>query len=205
MTTRSAPTSCRYTKKFSPMDEDLIAAVRTLKQGGLILYPTDTIWGIGCDATNEEAVARVYEIKKRQDEKSLLILLDDVEKLLYYVTEIPDIVWSLISITERPLTIIYPGARNMARNLIADDGSIGIRIVKDPFCRAMIQKLGKPVVSTSANVSGMPWPPYFQKIDKSIVSSVDYVVHYRQQEKTRGRPSGIIKVAKSNVVKVIRE
>ncbi len=187
------------------MDEDLIEAVKTLKRGGLILYPTDTIWGIGCDATSEEAVARVYEVKKRQDEKSLLILLDDADKLLHYVTEIPDIVWNLISISDRPLTIIYPGARNLAQNLIADDGSIGIRIVKDPFCRALIQKLGKPVVSTSANVSGMPWPPYFQKIDKSIVNSMDYVVHHRQLEKTRGRPSGIIKVSKGNVVKVIRE
>jgi L-threonylcarbamoyladenylate synthase len=187
------------------MIKDLKAAVEILHRGGLVLYPTDTIWGIGCDATNEEAVARIYSIKKREDEKSLLILLDDAEKLTEYVTEVPEIAWNLIDLSDKPLTIIYSGARNLARNLIARDGTIGIRIVKDDFCRQMISRFGKPVVSTSANVSGMPWPPYFQKIDRTIIKSMDYIVTYRQNEKLRGKPSGIIKVGKNGEIRVIRE
>jgi L-threonylcarbamoyladenylate synthase len=187
------------------MNNDLANAVNILKKGGLILYPTDTIWGIGCDATNEEAVARIYEIKQRKDEKSLLILLSDSAMIENYVAEVPEIAWKLIEITEKPLTIIYPGARNLARNLIADDGSIGIRIVKDEFCYQMIRKLGKPIVSTSANISGMPWPPNFKKVEKSIVKAVDYVVNYKQSEENRGNPSGIIKLGLRGEVKVIRE
>jgi L-threonylcarbamoyladenylate synthase len=187
------------------MDEDLKAAVETLRNGGLILYPTDTIWGIGCDATNSGAVAQIYRIKKRQDEKSLLILLDDENKLQDYVEEVPETAWKLIGLTDKPLTLIYPGAKNLAANLIAEDGSVGIRIVKDDFCRQMIRRFGKPVVSTSANISGMPWPPYYQKIDRSIIKSVDYVVSYRQDEKMRGKPSGIIKLGKGSEISVIRE
>jgi len=187
------------------MDNDLVSAVTVLRQGGLILYPTDTIWGIGCDATNEDAVARVYTLKKRQDEKSLLILLDGADKLPEYIAEVPEMAWKLIDISDKPLTIIYPGAQNLARNLIAEDGSIGIRIVKDEFCRQLIRRLGKPVVSTSANISGMPWPPNFRKIDRSIIKSVDYVVNHRQNDTNRGKPSGIILLGKGGVIKVIRE
>jgi L-threonylcarbamoyladenylate synthase len=187
------------------MDKDLSAAVETLRKGGLILYPTDTIWGIGCDATNVEAVDRIYRIKKRQDEKSLLILLDDENKLQDYVSDVPEIAWNLIEISDKPLTIIYPGAKNLAGNLIAEDGSIAIRIVKDDFCRQMIRRFGKPVVSTSANISGMPWPPYYQKIDRILIKSVDYVVFHRQDEKKRGKPSGIIKLGKGTEISVIRE
>lgn len=182
-----------------------MAAVNTLKQGGLILYPTDTIWGIGCDATREEAVARIYSLKKRQDEKSLLILLDTADKLADYVAEIPEMAWNLIEISDKPLTIIYPGAQNLARNLIAEDGSVGIRVVQDEFCRQMIRNFGKPLVSTSANISGQPWPSNFRKIDKSIIKAVDYVVKHRQTESTRGKPSGIIRLDRDGVVKVIRE
>lgn len=187
------------------MDHDLVAAVDTLREGGLILYPTDTIWGIGCDATNEEAVTRVFTVKQRQDEKSLLILLDIADKLPEYIAEVPEMAWKLIEISDKPLTIIYPGAQNLARNLIAEDGSIGIRIVKDEFCRQMIRRFGKPVVSTSANISGMPWPPNFRKIDRSIIKSVDYVVNHKQKDTTHGKPSGIIKLGEGGVVKVIRE
>lgn len=187
------------------MDDDLKGAVETLRKGGIILYPTDTIWGIGCDATREEAVDRIFKIKMRQDEKSLLILLDDPKKLTRYVEEVPDTAWNLIEIANKPLTIVYPKAQNLAPNLIAEDGSVGIRIVMDDFCREMIRSFGKPVVSTSANISGMPWPPYFQKIDRSIVKSVDYVVKHRQNEKLRGKPSGIIKLGQGSEVTVIRE
>jgi L-threonylcarbamoyladenylate synthase len=187
------------------MDNDLLAALNTLRQGGLILYPTDTIWGIGCDATSEEAVARVYAVKKRRDEKSLLVLLDEADKLQEYITEVHEMAWNLIDVSDKPLTIIYPGAKNLAGNLIAEDGSIGIRIVKDEFCRQLIHRFGKPVVSTSANISGMPWPSNFHKIDRSIVRSVDYVVNHRQNDTTRGKPSGIIMLGKSGTVKVIRE
>jgi L-threonylcarbamoyladenylate synthase len=187
------------------MDKDLTAAVETLKSGGVILYPTDTIWGLGCDATNPEAVARIYDLKQRKDEKSMLVLLDDAEKLYNYVAGVPDMAWTLIEITDKPLTLIYPDARNLASNLIAEDGSIGIRIVKEEFCKQMIRRFGKPVVSTSANISGMPWPPNFRKIDRTIIKSVDYVVNYRQKEELRGKPSGIIKLGPHGEVVVIRE
>jgi L-threonylcarbamoyladenylate synthase len=187
------------------MLDDIKAALEILRQGGIMLYPTDTIWGIGCDATHEEAIKRVYEIKQRHDEKSMLVLLDDVEKLPEYVTEIPEIAWDLLDVTDKPLTIIYPGARNLAKSLIADDGSIGIRIIRDEFCKKVISRLGKPLVSTSANVSGMPWPANFHKVDKNIVKGVDYVVKWRQSEEYRGKPSGIIKIGLHGEIQVIRE
>jgi L-threonylcarbamoyladenylate synthase len=187
------------------MDKEISAALETLQKGGIILYPTDTIWGIGCDATNKEAVSKIYSIKQRRDEKSMLILLDDAEKLYDYVEVVPDIAWNLIEVADKPLTLIYPGARNLAENLIAEDGSIGIRIVKDEFCRKLISRFRKPIVSTSANVSGMPWPPNFQKIDRSILKLVDYVVNFRRKDEARGKPSGIIKLGPAGEVLIIRE
>jgi L-threonylcarbamoyladenylate synthase len=187
------------------MDKEISAALETLQKGGIILYPTDTIWGIGCDATNKDAVSKIYSIKQRKDEKSMLILLDNAEKLHDYVKAVPDIAWNLIEVADKPLTLIYPGAQNLAENLIAEDGSIGIRIVKDEFCRKLISRFRKPVVSTSANVSGMPWPPNFHKIDRSLLKLVDYVVNLRQKEEAHGKPSGIIKLGPSGEVLVIRE
>jgi L-threonylcarbamoyladenylate synthase len=187
------------------MDKDISAAIETLQKGGIILYPTDTIWGLGCDATNKDAVSRIYDIKQRKDEKSMLILLDEAEKLYEYVNQVPDIAWNLIEVADKPLTLIYPGALNLAENLIAEDGSIGIRITKDEFCRKLIRRFRKPIVSTSANVSGMPWPPNFQKIDRGLLKLVDYVVNFRQKDETRGKPSGIIKIGPSGEVLVIRE
>jgi len=187
------------------MDKEIPAAIETLQKGGIILYPTDTIWGLGCDATNKDAVSRIYAIKQRKDEKSMLILLDVAEKLYDYVAQVPDIAWNLIEVADKPLTLIYPGAQNLAENLIAEDGSIGIRITKDEFCRKLISRFRKPIVSTSANVSGMPWPPNFQKIDRSLLKLVDYVVNFRQKDETRGKPSGIIKIGLSGEVLVIRE
>jgi L-threonylcarbamoyladenylate synthase len=187
------------------MHEDLKAAVEILRQGGVILYPTDTIWGLGCDATREDAVKRIFTIKQRCDRKSMLILLDEAEKLTQYMAEVPEIAWNILEVTDNPLTIIYPNAQNLAESLIAEDGSIGIRIVKDEFCSRLIRKFGKPIVSTSANVSGMPWPSDFQKIDESIVKGVDYIVGWRQNDELRGKPSGIIKLGLNGEVKVIRE
>jgi len=187
------------------MDKEILAATEILQKGGNILYPTDTIWGIGCDATNKEAVSRIYSIKQRRDEKSMLILLDNADKLYDYVKQVPDIAWNLIEVADKPLTLIYPDAQNLAENLIAEDGSIGIRIVKDEFCRKLISRFGKPVVSTSANFSGTPWPPNFRKIDRNILKLVDYVVKFRQKDEARGKPSGIIKLGSGGEVHVIRE
>jgi L-threonylcarbamoyladenylate synthase len=187
------------------MENDLQQAVEVLRQGGLILYPTDTIWGIGCDATDEKAVEKVYALKKRQDEKSLLVLLDRADKLPDYMDEVPEMAWNLLEIADKPLTIIYPGARNLARNLVAFDGSVGIRIVQDEFCRKLVQRFGKPVVSTSANISGQPWPAGFHKIDRELVKAVDYVVKHRQYDTGGARPSGIIKLGVHGEVQVIRE
>jgi L-threonylcarbamoyladenylate synthase len=187
------------------MTEDIRLAVEVLKKGGVILYPTDTIWGIGCDATREDAVKRVYQIKQREDNKSMLILLDSSNKLPGYMFEVPEIAWSILEITNKPLTIIYPQAQNLAPNLLADDGSIGIRITVDEFCIRLIRTFGKPIVSTSANISGTSWPETFNKIDRTIIDSVDYVVKHKQNDNHKGQPSGIIKLGIKGEVKVIRE
>ena len=179
--------------------------IDVLRQGGIILYPTDTVWGIGCDATNEDAVAKVYKLKKREDSKSMIILLDNEAKLLSYVREIPQQAWDLIDFSEKPLTIIYPDAKNLARNVIAEDGSIGIRITKDEFCRKLIEKFRKPIVSTSANISGKTAPVDFSSIDKEIQEGVDYVVNLRQNENTISNPSTIIKLGLRGEFKIIRK
>src|SRR4030042_5398309 len=136
------------------MLEDINVAIQVLKKGGVILYPTDTIWGIGCDATNPEAVNRIYAIKQRSDSRSMLVLLDDATGLERYLQEVPEVAWDLIELSDETLTIIYPGAKNLAKNLVAPDGTIGIRVVRDDFCRKLIRQFRKPIVSTSANVSG---------------------------------------------------
>lgn len=186
------------------MYKDIKAALDLLLKGGIILYPTDTIWGIGCDATNEKAVERIYEIKKRVDKEGMLVLLDSPDRLTQYV-EVPDVAWELIDVADKPLTIIYPGARNLAANLLGSDGSVGIRIVKDSFCIKLIQQFKRPVVSTSANISGEKSPQIFSEINKDIINSVDYVVKWRQDDLTKINPSGIIKLGLSGEVKVIRE
>jgi L-threonylcarbamoyladenylate synthase len=191
-------------KIYYKVDKDIEAALEILSNGGTILYPTDTIWGIGCDATNEKAVKRIYEIKKREDKEGMLVLLSSPDSLVRYV-DIPDVAWDLINIADKPLTIIYPGARNLASNLLAGDGSVGIRIVKDSFCTKLIRQFRKPLVSTSANISGEKNPRIFSEISKEIISSVDYVVKYRQDDLKRAKPSGIIKLGLKGEVKVIRE
>lgn len=187
------------------VEEDIREACKVLNQGGVILYPTDTVWGIGCDATNEEAVSRVYGIKKRSDSKATLVLLDNISKLGYYVEELPDIALDLIELSENPLTIIYSGARNLAPGLIAPDGTIGIRITRELFSRNLCRRFRKPVVSTSANISGDPTPALFSEINPQIIRSVDYVVRSRQGETQRSEPSAIIQVGKGGVIRIIRK
>lgn len=176
-----------------------------MNEGGVILYPTDTIWGIGCDATNEEAVRRVYQIKQRSDSKAMLVLVDSPVKVDFYVQDVPEVAWDLIEVADKPLTIIYSGARNLASNLIAEDGSVGIRVTNEEFSKRLCQQFRKAIVSTSANISGQPSPANYSEITEELKSMVDYVVGYRQEEMGHPKPSSIIKLDKGGVVKIIRE
>ena len=176
-----------------------------MNEGGVILYPTDTIWGIGCDATNEEAVRRVYQIKRRSDSKAMLVLVDSPVKVDFYVQDVPEVAWDLIEVADKPLTIIYSGARNLASNLIAEDGSVGIRVTNEEFSKRLCQQFRKAIVSTSANISGQPSPVNYSEITEELKSMVDYVVGYRQEEMGHPKPSSIIKLDKGGVIKIIRE
>lgn len=176
-----------------------------MREGGVILYPTDTIWGIGCDATNEDAVRRVYEIKQRQDSKAMLVLVDSSVKVDFYVRDVPEVAWDLIDLEDKPLTIIYSGARNLAANLLAEDGSVGIRVTNEDFSKRLCQQFRKAIVSTSANISGQPSPKNFSEISEEVKSAVDYIVGYRQEEISNPKPSSIIKLDKGGVIKIIRE
>lgn len=185
--------------------EDIEKACEVMFNGGIILYPTDTIWGIGCDATNPEAVKRVYEIKKRIDSKALITLVDSPAKVNAYVQDMPEIAWDLIEFATKPLTIIYDKARNLAENLLAEDGSAGIRVTNEPFSKDLCMRFKKPIVSTSANISGEPSPQNFSEVSNEIISAVDYVVKYRQDEKAKAAPSSIIKLGNKGEVKIIRQ
>jgi L-threonylcarbamoyladenylate synthase len=187
------------------MQEEIRKALDVLFNGGVILYPTDTVWGLGCDATNEKAVKRIFEIKKRMDAKAMLVLIDNPGKLQSYVDEVPDIAWDLIEMSEKPLTIIYPNAKNLAPNLVAEDKSIGIRVTKEAFSRNLCMRFKKPVVSTSANICGASAPANFSQISEEIKSAVDYVVNFRQEELSQPKPSSIIKLGKGNLFQLIRE
>lgn len=187
------------------MRTEIQNTLEVLKEGGVILYPTDTIWGIGCDATNPDAVQRIYNIKKRDDKRSMLVLLDQEMRLPSYISIVPEIAFELLDAAVSPLTIIYPGAKNLSKNLIGEDGSIGIRITSDPFCRELISKFRKPIVSTSANQSGDPSPANFNAISDNIISQVDYVVAWRQEEKKPASPSSIIKIDQGGRITVIRK
>ena len=185
--------------------EDLKRACEVMQKGGVILYPTDTIWGIGCDATNEEAVKRVYEIKQRSDSKAMLVLVDSPVKVDFYVQDVPSVAWDLIELTTKPLTVIYDGARNLAPNLLAEDGSVGIRVTNEEFSKQLCFRFRKAIVSTSANISGQSAPAVFSEISEEIKQAVDYVVDYRREETGHPKPSSIIKLGRTGEVKVIRE
>lgn len=187
------------------MQNDIKKSLEILKNGGVILFPTDTVWGIGCDATNIEAVQRIYKIKKREESKSMLILMENQALLDRYINNIPEIAWDLIEISTTPLTIIYPGAKNLAPNLIASDGSIGIRFTKENFTSRLIQQFRKPLVSTSANISGEKSPAFFGEISEEIKTQVDYIVEYRQNDTTAAHPSSIIKLGHGGQIEVIRK
>ncbi|MBU0765416.1 MAG: threonylcarbamoyl-AMP synthase [Bacteroidetes bacterium] len=187
------------------MKKDIARALEILKSGGTILFPTDTVWGIGCDSTNPLAVEKVYRIKMRTDNKSMLVLLDDPARIPSYVSEVPEIAWQLIDVSDKPLTLIYHRAKNLAANLINQDGSIGIRITAESFSRELVRRFRKPVVATSANTGGESYPRFFSEISDNIRYSVDYVVKYRQKESIPAKPSAIIRVGEGGLVEIIRK
>lgn len=179
-------------------------AVKVLNKGGVILYPTDTVWGLGCDATNSAAVKRIFEIKRRADSKAMLSLTDAVGRVDYYFDRVPDIAWDLWEVADKPLTLILPRARNVAPELIAEDGTMGMRITHEEVSKALCARLRKPLVSTSANISGEPTARCFADISEEVKQAVDYIVPLRQNESENPAPSGIIKVGDGGLFKVIR-
>ena len=185
-------------------EEDIKKAVEVMRQGGVILYPTDTVWGIGCDATNAEAVAKVYKIKHRDDSKALICLVDSDNRLQRYVRNVPDVAWQLFECADKPTTVILDGAVNLAENLIADDGSIAMRITSEPFSKELCYRFQKAIVSTSANISGMPTAQNYRDIDPEIIDAVDYVCFARRQEHKPHKPSKIVKLGIDGEVKIIR-
>jgi L-threonylcarbamoyladenylate synthase len=184
--------------------EDIKDSLVTLRNGGVILYPTDTIWGLGCDATNPSAVEKIFKIKSRSDSKSLLVLVDVEQMIERYVREVPEIVYELTSVSDGPLTIIYPNGRNLAPGVCNEDGSVGIRICHDEFCNELISRFRKPIVSTSANFSGKPSPGNFSEIEKSIIEAVDFVVKYRQNDQQKYSVSPVIRVEQNGIIKILR-
>ncbi len=188
------------------MQNDIKNALEVLRSGGVILYPTDTIWGLGCDATNHEAVKKIFNIKKRIDNKSVIVLMDNVNRLSIYVEDVPEAAYDLIELSEKPLTVILEGAKSLAYNVInRKDNSVGVRVVNDKFCQQLIQRFKKPIVSTSANISGKISPVCFNEIDNNIIEQVDYVVEYRQDDISKAKPSGIIKINRDSTIKIIRK
>ena len=191
-------------KAKAQMEADITQCLKVLSDGGLILYPTDTVWGIGCDATNAEAVKRVYALKQRDDSKALIVLIDSADHLDHYVVDVPMIARELVDVAVKPLTIIYEGAYNVAPNLLGEEDSLGIRIPNDEFCHRLCERFGKPIVSTSANVSGEPTAKSFAEITPAIVQGVDHVVTWRQNDKAPHQPSNIILLGRDGTFKIIR-
>ena len=191
-------------KDKAQMETDITQCLKVLSAGGLILYPTDTVWGIGCDATNAEAVKKVYQLKQRDDSKALIVLIDSADHLDHYVVDVPAIARELIDVAVKPLTIIYEGAYNLASNVLGDEDSVGIRIPNDEFCHRLCERYGKPIVSTSANVSGQPTAKRFADIDEEIIKGVDYAVEYRRNDSAPHQPSNIILLSRDGTFKIIR-
>jgi L-threonylcarbamoyladenylate synthase len=185
--------------------DEVKKAFEIVQQGGIILYPTDTIWGIGCDASNNEAIQKIYALKQRAQEKSMIILLDTENKLESYIKDVPAIAYDLIEFSENPLTLVMPGAKNISPALISEDGSVGVRVSKHPFCQQLIQRLRKPIVSTSANISGQPSPQNFMQIADEIIQGVDYVVDIDQHDASIKKPSTIMRLDPSGMFEFIRK
>ena len=189
---------------MSDINTEIHNAFEVIQNGGIILYPTDTVWGIGCDATNADAVSKIYALKKRAETQSMICLMNG-EKMMYNVfKDIPEVAWQIMDLSDKPTTVILDNPRNVASNIIAEDKSLGIRLVKEPFCFKLIERMKKPLVSTSANISGQPTPIAFKDISQEIVNSVDYVVNLNR-DKIAGKPSTIIKITHDSQVKVIRK
>lgn len=186
------------------MDEDIRLACEVLRRGGVILYPTDTVWGIGCDATNSDAVKRVFGIKHRADHKAMIVLLADENQLDRYVDEVPEIAYDLVSLSDKPLTVVYDRGCNLAPELLGEDGSVGIRITREEFSKKLCRAFKRPIVSTSANLSGTPAPAIYDEISDDIKSQMDYVVEYRREDWQPHEPSGVIKLGSDGTVKVLR-
>jgi len=187
------------------MRDDIKKAVEILRKGGIILYPTDTVWGIGCDATNDVAVKKLYKLKKKKEEEAALVLVSDTDMIYRYVQTVPEIAIQLVEISDKPLTVVFPNACAVSPDITADDGSIGIRLVDHEYCNALVRTLKRPLVSTSANISGGVAPKSFSEISKMIIEGVDYVVDAKYAGKMTGKPSAIIKIGLSGEVKIIRE
>ena len=196
---------CSTKKKImSDISQEVHNAFEVIQNGGIILYPTDTVWGIGCDATNAEAVSKIYALKQREESKSMIVLMNG-ERMMYNVfKDIPEVAWQIIDLSEKPTTLILDNPRNVAANVIASDKTLGIRIVKEPFCYKLMERMKKPLVSTSANISGQPTPMTFSEISKEIINGVDYVVNL-DRGKTGGKPSAIIKLTNDSRVTIIRK
>ena len=191
-------------QKTENLNEEVHKAFEVIKNGGIILYPTDTVWGIGCDATNAEAVKKIYALKQRDDSKSMIVLMNG-EKMMYNVfKQIPDVAWEIWDLSEKPTTLILDNPTNVAANIIAEDKTLGVRIVKEPFCFKLMERMKKPLVSTSANISGMFSPKSFKEIAPKIIKGVDYVVNLHH-DKICDKPSTIIKLSLDNQVKIIRK
>jgi L-threonylcarbamoyladenylate synthase len=185
-------------------ENDIRECLAVLKNGGVILYPTDTIWGLGCDATNPAAVEKIFSIKSRDESKSLLILVDSEAMLDRYVKEIPEIVFELTGVSDKPMTIIYPSGKNLAQGVCSEDGSVGIRICHDEFCKELINRFRKPIVSTSANISGKPSPSVYGEIEKAVIEAADYAVMYRRDDRRSNSASSVIKVDLNGTIKILR-
>lgn len=185
--------------------EDIRQAVDTLRQGGLILYPTDTVWGIGCDATREEAVRRIFSLKQREDSKAMICLVDNADRMQRYLRRVPDVAWNLVDYADKPLTLILDEAVNLAPSLIAEDGSVGLRVTRENISRQLCYRFQKAIVSTSANISGQPSPANFTEISPEIIAGVDYVMKSRQNDLSRHKPSQIIKLELDGKITIIRK
>jgi len=187
------------------MEEDIVQALAVLRAGGLILYPTDTVWGIGCDATSAAAVQKVYDLKRSGDKKSMIVLVGSADQAARYTGRVPDVAWQLMELADKPLTLILPGAAGVAPNLIPDEGTLGVRVPQHNFCQALLRRFGRPIVSTSANISGQPAPVRAGEISKEILAGVDYVVSRVSEGVMTGRPSSIVALGEGGQIKVIRE
>ena len=202
---RGSSLPCKERNGSSRYDADIKRACETLRRGGVILYPTDTVWGIGCDATNAEAVAKVYALKHREDSKAVICLVDSMARLSRYVRDIPSVAWDIVETATTPVTIIYDGAVGLAPNVVADDGSVAVRVTAEEFSRQLCYRFQKPIVSTSANISGQPTAQNFRDISPELIEAVDYVCTGRRQEKLPHRPSSIIRLRPDGQVTVIRK